>query len=257
MARVVFLGGNGHATRRLDRARRECDGALDLEDAPYPGFEGRERAPSLERFLDVVARFVEERETRLVYATGIGGLFAIALRASGALRNTPILLQGPVLWGLEMRLMPRLLRHLPAERIIQALFGSPAYQRRFARRHFEGPLEPEELRAFFEGYASCRAVGDMFAWLTPALLRDLEARLAARPGALAAIDVWWGGRDGVVSPEELAITERALRFRFPLRVIPRWGHYPMLDDPVGWATMLRDAVARARPLPGPGGPEAP
>ena len=88
-------------------------------------------------------------------------------------------------------------------------------------------------QAFFEGYAQCAALPDFFRWLTPALLRQLEAGFAAHPERLTNISVWWGGQDKVVGLQELRWTEGALHTAFPVRTFPEWGHYPMIDDPAG------------------------
>lgn len=270
--RVIFLGGNGHAAARLDPARRALarlaePGArppLTLFDVPYPGFEGRPRAGSLDELLASVAESVrastgdgDERAGRaLLYATGIGGLLALCLRARGELAGVPLLLQAPVLWGLEHRLMPRVMRMGLAQLALRRAFASPLFQARFARKHFRAPPPPELRARFFEGYARCGALPDFFAWLTPALLRRLEADFAARPEALRQIAIWWGERDTVVPARELAWTEAALGVRWPARRFAAWGHYPMIDDPPGWVRALSDAVETASPLPGPVGPEA-
>jgi pimeloyl-ACP methyl ester carboxylesterase len=246
--RVSFLGGNGHGAARLDAARRFLPPDLELVDTPYPGFEGRPRAAGLEAFLDRVAAHLRPVSPDLVYATGIGGLLALCLRGRGELEDTPILLQGAVLWGLERRLMPRVMRFGPAREALLGLFAHPLFQWRFVRTHFTRPPAPETLAAFFDGYARCAAAPDLFAWMTPSLLRRLEGELTARPAALARVRVWWGDRDRVVTPRELEWTRRALGpgADWPLRVFPGWGHYPMIDEPEAWARATSDAVAEAR-----------
>jgi pimeloyl-ACP methyl ester carboxylesterase len=127
--------------------------------------------------------------------------------------------------------MPRLLRRLPAGPLLRALFESAAFQRRFARKHFTRTAEAGEVGVFFDGYARCAALAALFAWMDPALLRRLEACLRGRPELLSKVEVWWGGRDGVVTLEELRWTEQALGSTWPLRIFPDWGHYPMIDAP--------------------------
>lgn len=240
--RVAFLGGNGHCAARLAAARPFASD-LELDDVPYPGFEGRPRAGDLASFLDAVATSIAEPP--LVYATGIGGLLALALRARGALDGTPLVLQAPVLWGLERRLMPRLMRWRPAQRLVHRVFAARAFQARFVCRHFTRPLPAGLRTAFFEGYARCDALPDMFAWLTPPLLRRLERELVGRPGALDRITVWWGRQDRVIGSGELRFTRQALGVDWPLRTFPGWGHYPMLDEPEAWVAELR-AVTLSR-----------
>lgn len=242
---LLFFGGNGHSEARL-RAARAAAALVGfvIDDVAYPGFEGRPRASSLEAFLDAIA--VPAPAARVVYATGIGGLFALALRARGALRDRPLILQAPVLWGLEHRWMPRLMRAPPVRRAASWLFSRRRFQSAFARRYFTRPLTIEEQASFFDGYARCAAMTDLFAWLTPAWLRRLEAQFAADRRALDDVAVWWGGRDLVVTPEELRWTEAALNVQWPPRVFPDWGHYPMIDTPEQWAEIV------GRVLPGIG-----
>jgi len=247
LARVGFLGGNGHSAARLAAARGFLPRQVDLVDTPYPGFEGRPRAASLDELLDTVAGHLRTTSPSLIYATGIGGLLTLCLRSRGEQLQTPVILQAPVLWGLEHRWMPRVMRLGPARFALEQVFAAPAFQRRFARKYFTRPPAPAMLTAFFDGYARCSAAPDLFAWLTPALLRRLEGELASRPEALGRIRVWWGGRDRVVTPRELEWTASALRLggRWPLRVVPEWGHYPMIDEPEAWAGALVRALAAA------------
>jgi pimeloyl-ACP methyl ester carboxylesterase len=238
---VAFLGGNGHCAWRLAAAREAlAQRGIALHDVPYPGFELRPRAPDREAFLTATLAAIPAAP--LVYATGIGGLLALCLRARGALRDRRLLLQAPVLWGIERRWMPRLMRLAAARRAAQLLFAAPAFQARFARRHFQRPLAVEERSAFFEGYRHCASFGDLFAWLSPALLRRLESAFGADPHALQGIETWWGERDHVVGLEELRRTEATLGVRWPLQQFPGWGHYPMIDVPQKWADTLASRV---------------
>src|SRR5262249_32274822 len=113
------------------------------------------------------------------------------------------------------------------------------FQAWFVRRHFERPLAAAERAAFFDGYARCAALEDLFAWLGPQFLRRLEAAFAADRAALEDVVVWWGERDRLVGLDELRATEAPRGVRWPLQRFPTWGHYPMLDAPEVWA----DAVA--------------
>jgi hypothetical protein len=262
--RLIYLGGNGHCAVRLAPARAALARLaaerqitpFDLVDVPYPGFEGRPRAADLEAFLASVSASVAAAGGGVLYGTGIGGLFALCLRARGECGEMPLLLQAPILWGLERRLFPRLMRLSLARWMLRWVFAWPWFQRRFVRKQFERSLTPEERTAFFEGYARCTALADLFAWVTPRLLRKLEAELAARPEALSHVGVWWGGRDHVVGLSELTCTEQALGTHWPVRSFPHWGHYPMIDEPEEWVRALSNVLAAPESIPGPGGPEA-
>jgi pimeloyl-ACP methyl ester carboxylesterase len=254
-ARVVFLGGNGHSAARLAPARAALAGLaregqvqpFELIEPPCPGFEGRPRAPEFEAFLDTVSAAFPPGIP--VYGTGIGGLIALCLRGRGTGLDSPLLLQAPVLWGLERRWMPRLLRLGPLRFLLQGLFAQRWFQDRFVRQQFERPPPPEVRAAFFDGYARCSAAADFFSWLTPALLRRLEKHFVKHPEALGRIAVWWGERDRVVTLQELAWTEQVLGVRWPVRTFPHWGHYPMIDEPEDWVRTLADALATPGALP--------
>ncbi|HEX4966750.1 MAG TPA: alpha/beta hydrolase [Thermoanaerobaculia bacterium] len=241
--RIAFLGGNGHCAARLAEARRHLPPGVALLDVPYPGFEGRPRSGDFAAFLDAVGAHLGEAAPDLVYAMGIGGLLALCLRARGELLEIPLLFQAPILWGLEKRLMPKVMRLGLARFALTRLFATRSFQRRFVAKYFTHPPAPETVAAFFDGYTRCSAASDLFAWLDPALLRALEGDL--EPAALNGIGIWWGGKDRVVTLQELAWTRDALGLgrRWPERVFPEWGHYPMIDDPENWAEELVRALA--------------
>jgi pimeloyl-ACP methyl ester carboxylesterase len=228
--RVLYYGGNGHSSWRLSRVRA-LGAPFEIDEAPYPGFEDRPRAPDLEGFLAVLGDHAGHAE--LAFGTGIGGLFLLCLRSQGLLLDTPLVLHAPVLWGLERRLMPRLLRLGPLRRLLPSLF---------MHKQFVAPLDDADRAAFFDGYARCSAFTDFFDWLGPSLLRELERRFAERPAALDRVRVWWGGQDRVVTPAELQITEAVLGVRWPLTVIDDWAHYPMIEAPESFVRVLAAAL---------------
>ena len=242
MTRVVaFLPGNGHVDARLSFAREK---AQRLED----GFELRSVDYGAAADFDALLDSVEEqvRDATLVYATGIGGLVYLALRALGALADQRAILQGPVLWGLETRTFPKLMRLPLMPRALTLAISTDVIQRRFMRKHFTQPLTPEFQKVFFGGYGDAGAFERWFAWLTPQLLRDLEAALRGRADRLEGVTAWWGGLDHVVGLDELRRTEAALDLTIPVREFPTWGHYPMIDEPAEWAAEVAGALAAPR-----------
>lgn len=250
VGRVIFLGGNGHCAARLVPARQamarlagaEACRPFEVAEVAYPGFEGREPAADFEAFVAEVARQIAAARAprELLYATGAGGLIALAARARGA-ADLPILLQAPVLWGAETRRFPGWMRLPGMAALGRRAVGWPILRGRFSRRCLLRPLPEEIRRDFFRGYARCRAFAQIFAWLNASLLRSLEASFAASPALLERIEVWWGAQDRVVTTEELRLTASALKTAWPLREFPAWGHYPMIDDPESW---VREISAR-------------
>jgi hypothetical protein len=255
--RLFFIGGNGHCAARLAPARAALSRLAPpggrppwtLVEPACPGFEDRPRAPGLTAFLDALsAEIAAQAEAApgrvLIYGTGIGGLLALCLRARCEWHEVPLLLQAPVLWGLEHRRMPRLLfRHPRTRGLLVRLFGLRPFRAWFARRYFVRPPAAPLRAAFFDGYSRCEAAEDFFAWLTPDLLRRLENDFAAERGGLDNVRLWWGGRDRVVDLREWTWTQRGLKASWPLRRFPDWGHYPMIDDPAGWVRAITDELA--------------
>lgn len=240
---VVFLPGNGHVEDRLRGARLAVESgpaadAFELKSVAYDtGLD------TFEELLQSVAVKIEGAS--LVYATGIGGLVALALRARGGVQ-VPIVLQGPVLWGLETRRFPKVMRLPGMPKLLVFMLKRRFMQRRFEHKHFEKPLDDSLRRAFFGGYGDAAAFARWFRWLTPALLRELEPKLLGRADLIDGCRVWWGDQDHVVALEELRLTERRLSLTFPLRRFPAWGHYPMVDEPVDWAAEVARVLATTR-----------
>ena len=252
--RVVFLGSNGHCTERLNLARSalarmvgagKC-APLEIREVEYPGFEGRAPAANLEEFLAEAARQTAQLSTpsTVHYATGAGGLILLALRARDGAPGR-IILQAPVLWGLEARRFPLWMRVPAAGWMVRAAMRLPPVRWWFSRKYFTGKVPGDVKRAFFRGYARCRGFARLFSWLEPSFLRDLEARFREKPSRLEGVEVWWGGRDRVLTTAELVPTEAALGVRWPLREFPEWGHYPMIEQPEEWIAKVGQAAGGA------------
>ena len=250
--RVVFFGGNGHCAARLNPARSalaRIAGAgkvpkLEILEIEYSGFEGRPPAASWPEFVSEVARqlsTLDSQPSTVLYGSGIGGLVLLALRARDA-APFPILLQAPVLWGLEARRFPLWMRFPAAGAMVRTAFRFPPIQWWFARKYFSRRIPRDVRRGFFRGYARCRGFARMFSWLAPPLLRELEEGLRGKPERLANVSVWWGGKDRVVTTAELRATEKALEVQWPLREFPEWGHYPMIEAPEEWIAALSEAI---------------
>jgi pimeloyl-ACP methyl ester carboxylesterase len=243
---ILHFGGNGHSEVRLRRAREamsHLDDRFELVDVPYPGFENRARSANLNQFLADLEQFVAQQPHVCVIASGIGALIALSLRAQGGLLGSPMIFQGPVLWGLEHRWMPRVMRWQFPRFLLKKLFTLERFQDRFVGKQFQRVVEPEFADSFFQGYADCTAFGDLFDWFTPQWLRQLELAFQANPDALNHITVWICGADKVVGRFEIEMTSQRLPISWPIVEFPTWGHYPAIDAPEEWAKALKNALS--------------
>lgn len=248
-SKILHFGGNGHSQVRLERVRRalqEIAPEIELNDVPYPGFEGREQAKSLSDFLENLSGFVRANPPHALVASGIGALIALSLRAEGELAGTPLIFQGPVLWGLEHRLMPRVMKWSLPRAMLAKAFKIRFFQDRFCRKQFRKPLDDRMRKAFFDGYADCTSFTDLFDWFGPEWLRKLEADFQAHPDRLANITIWLSGRDKVVGRLEIDATAAKLPIDWRVLEFPNWGHYPAIDEPLEWAQALVDGLAHAQ-----------
>ena len=92
---VLFLPGNGHDPVRLEGVR----GEMRRQAAPFELIEAAYgKADSYEELLATLEANHAEWHARhpgaLIYATGIGGLVALSLRARGAFPGHPLVIQG-------------------------------------------------------------------------------------------------------------------------------------------------------------------
>ncbi len=213
-------------------------------DIPYPGFEGRPAVGSLDEFLAAMADFSRTIRPRPVaaVASGIGAMIALGLRSRGELLEVPMIFQGPVLWGLEQRTFPKLMRPRLARRLLKWLITLPIVQARFTRKHLRRPIDRQTRDRFFAGYAECSAFSSFFDWFTPDLLRTLEAKFRESPRGLERVTIWNGGHDDVVGLDDVCATEHALGVAWPVVTFPKWGHYPTIDEPEEWAEALCHAL---------------
>ena len=161
---VAFLPGNGHVEERLGPARRAIETHTEGSQFELRSIHYDTSLRFFDELLDGVEADLQGAD--LVYATGIGGLVALALRARGFV-DRPMVLQGPVLWGLETRRFPKLMRLPGMPRLLVAMLRQGFMQRRFEQKHFERPLDDGLRRAFFMGYRDARAFARWFSWLTP------------------------------------------------------------------------------------------
>lgn len=145
------------------------------------------------------------------------------------------------------------LAHLtPSQRLLRRPRLGPLFARLASRRVFQAqlrailgrPVPAEDLDAMWEGM-----VADGGRAVLPRLIGYLDERVRFRErwvGALSRVDlpvhVLWGRKDPIAVPA-LAQQLAALTPGSRLRWLDDLGHYPMLEDPTGWATPAAQFLA--------------
>ncbi|MEM6675163.1 MAG: hypothetical protein AAF726_20095 [Planctomycetota bacterium] len=237
----LVLGDYGHSLFRLSRARATCRGlGFDVKEVLYPGFEGRPMTPSFDAFMEQVEMQVDvyrlSHKKPLVYATGFGALVLLALRARGNAPDLPTIVQGAIPWT---TVRSRASGDPEAGAAQQTRFQDPAEQESFVVDHIHSPLDADERRSFFAGFATCTALPSLTEWLDAGWIADLEGTLAARPPAIDGIRVWLCGEDSITDPEEHDAAVRALGADWSTELAESWGHFPYLDAPGPWIGALQ------------------
>ncbi|MEL6431364.1 MAG: hypothetical protein AAFZ87_00845 [Planctomycetota bacterium] len=236
----LVLGDTGHALFRLSRARATSRSVgFDVKEVLYPGFEGRPCAESFDAFFESVEDQVEvyrlSHKRPVVVATGLGALVLLELRARGAVKDLPSIVLGAVPWRSAAERRPGSRASGEEER---ARFADPAFQGEFVQTHLHSPYDASELGAFFAGYATCDAIGQLHEWFDSGWTESVQGRLAIRPEGIDGIRVWACGADEVIDEDEHDAAVRALGARWPTERIEHWGHYPYLDAPGPWIGAL-------------------
>lgn len=248
---LVAVHGNGGGAWRFERVRPFLPEEVRFTTPTLPGFGRVPRDPALASLRDYATRLrsliADEPRPLVLLGHGIGGSLLLELAQFAPEAGDALILHAPVGARLESRLLPRLLRSRAAAAIGQRALASRLLRPLWRRRLLSTPVPRVYLDRFFGEYRSCAVFGDMFALITPEWFASL--RPVPTPGALL-----WGERDGVLGVDQL----EAFRVLLPgcLVSLPRrWDHFPMVEDPEGYA---REVLALCRRLCGlPRGPHPP
>jgi pimeloyl-ACP methyl ester carboxylesterase len=230
---VIAVHGNGGGASRWALLPRPLAPDVALHAVTLPGFEGRplpDGPVTMATFADALRAVVRAApRPRVVLGHGIGGSIALdALGGAGA-EIDGIILHAPVGARLDTRAFPRLMAAPPVRRAVRLGISSlPA--RLVGRLVLFRSAPPGTADRFLREYRRCEAFEPMFDLLTAEWFAGLEP--VAVPGLLL-----WGSRDRVLDVDHLADFQRLVP-RATRHVEPGWGHFPMLDEPDGYAAVV-------------------
>jgi pimeloyl-ACP methyl ester carboxylesterase len=206
-----------------------------------PGFADRPADPairSLADFADALGRLMEaEPRPRIVLGHGIGGSIALEMIQDRAASLDGLILHAPVGTRLERRLFPRLMAVPGARALGRRLFAARLLRPIWRRVLFSRTIPRAYLDRFFEEYGQCAVFSQMFDLITPTWFRGL--RPIDLPSALL-----WGEDERLLTVDQVDDYRRLLP-RALVRRVPGWGHFPMIEQPAGYA---REIAVLARTI---------
>lgn len=236
---LLAVHGNGGGAHRFARVEPLMPPDVRLVAVTLPGFAAVPADPSLRTladFADYLGTLLAAiPRPRIVLGHGIGGSMALELvrRRSDALDG--LILHAPVGTRLDRRIFPRLMALPGARRLGQRLFASRTLRPVFRRLLFSRTVPAAYLDRFFEEYRQCSVFGSMFDVIAPEWFHRLQpVRL---PSALL-----WGEDERLLSVDHVA-DYQALLPDAVVRLVPGWGHFPMIERPDEYATEV-SALAR-------------
>ncbi len=236
---VIAVHGNGGGAFRWERLPVPLARGVELHAITLPGFAGiplPSGPASMATFTDAIVAEVEARaEPRVLLGHGIGGALALDAVAHRPQLVAGLILHAPVGANLDQRWFPRIMSAPVIRRLAKAVVASPLTQRLAGRRLF-ADTPPEYGRRFLAEYGRADGFEVMFDLLTSEWFDGL-------PDTSVPTSILWGDRDRILQPSQADDLARRLRHG-ERRIIEGWGHYPMIEQPADYATVVAEIAAR-------------
>ncbi len=238
MITLVAVHGNGGGGFRFARVQPHVPDGIRFEAVTLPGFGGRPGDPALRTLPDYAEALWREIEhlprPLVVLGHGIGG--SIALDMVQRHDVDALVLHAPVGTRLDTRWFPRLMKPEPVRSLIKWGISSRITRPLVGRRFFSRNVPVDYRDEFLDEYGRADSFSQMFDIITP------EWWNALRPVDLPAL-MLWGSDDAVLGADQVA-DYKALLPRTWVDVVPGWGHFPMVEGPADYATVIADWAER-------------
>lgn len=237
---IVAAHGNGGGGLRFAAVHEHLPADVSLRAPTLPGFPDVPADPqltTLAAYADVLAGHVAAApRPRVLLGHGIGGSLALTALADGGVNVDGLILHAPVGTRLDTRWLPRLMRLPGATGLLAAVLASAPARPLLRRLAFVAPVDVDSARRLLAGYGRCPAFGHMFDLIDA----DWFARLP--PLDVPAV-LLWGGRERILGVDQLEDYTRLLPGA-DVAVVDGWDHFPMLDDPRGYADRIAGLARR-------------
>lgn len=237
---VLAVHGNGGGGERFSWMAPHLPDDVALHAPTLPGFGGKPADPSLTDVAGYAEVLAEEltqlRRPRVALGTGIGGSFVLELARHHAKNLDGIILHAPVGPRLDTRLFPRILRQSGVARVVRTAIASRLTRRLVARRFFDADTPRDRVDQVLDAYSGCAVFGQQFQIIDGDWWRSL-------PQITVPAVVLWGEEERVLDAD-MAQDIRTVVPDAQIRTIKGWDHFPMIDDPSGYAGVIAQ-VARS------------
>lgn len=241
---VVAVHGNGGGAFRWEKLPQPLDAGVPEESGvdateqvellamTLPGFAGTPLPPdaSMATFTAAVTDAARAIEGKVVLlGTGIGGSIALDAVARDSALADGLILHAPVGANLDKRWFPRVMSNTSIRRSAKWLIGSWAARQVGKRLLFD---DPDYADRFLHEYRRADGFELFFDLLTAEWFESV-------PHTEIASAVLWGENDRVLSASQATGVEE--RLDDPIRrVVPDWGHYPMIEQPASYAAVVSE-----------------
>jgi pimeloyl-ACP methyl ester carboxylesterase len=237
---VVAVHGNGGGAFRFSQVHSHLPTDVRLHAVTLPGFANRPRDPSLRTlrdYADQLANEFADLDRPVLLGHGIGGSMALDLVARRPELVSGLILHSPVGASLDTRLFPRIMSTSLVRRIVQRGISSKLPRPLLRRVFFPHGAPKAVLDEFFNEYRTCQSFGQMFDVI------DRPWFDSVQPVAEVPTVVLWGADDRVLKSGQ----SDDIAAKVPgAEVIVRdgWDHFPMIEQPADYATVIVDLARR-------------
>lgn len=244
---VIAVHGNGGGAFRWERLPLplveglpgdESTQRIELHGITLPGFQGTALPAgpiTMSTFTDAIAAEVDVSPApRVLLGHGIGGALALDAVANRPDLADGLILHAPVGANLDERWFPRVMSKPIVRKTAKGVVGSPFMAAVAGPRLFSG-APAAYGRRFLQEYQRADGFEVMFDLLTAEWFDAL-------PTTSVPTTILWGDKDRVLQVGQADDLAQRLTHS-NRRIVPGWGHYPMIEQPQDYARVIAE-VAR-------------
>lgn len=198
-------------------------------ELPGMGDNTSNKHKSLDELADALLETT--RPGQKIFAVGINGLVVLHALTRRPHHFSETILLAPVGAYLWQRSFVKIMSLGPIRKAILWLLRNypTLFKRKFTSQHWTA----DKIARMGEGYRKCRSFEDYFEFTDPVSALDLFEWIPSR------ITLVWGTKDAVLDKTQLSAWAGIVpRADLQIAIEEEWGHYPYIDDPIGFAAKM-------------------